>query len=97
MIDRFKKYDEIIKDNKYNMLDLMIYYDTKCNELSENIPDNDLEYVIDFVYQAYLKDEEHIDLSYICDKALENKDDILENRDSDYRHFSVYDLLEKCV
>ena len=97
MIDRFKKYDEIIKDNKYNMLDLMIYYDTKCNELSENIPDNDLEYVIDFVYQAYLKDEEHIDLSYICDKALENKDDILENRDSDYMHFSVYDLLEKCV
>lgn len=93
----FKEYDDFIKNHKFDMLYFIIYYNLKCNELSENIEEEDLEYIITFIYNSYLKDEEHIDLGYICDKALECKEEILYNKNSEYLHFSYYDLLEKCV
>lgn len=97
-MSRFNNYDEIIKNNKYNMLDLFIYYSLTFNEYFEDLKLNndDLSYLIDFIYNTYLKDEQHTDLSYICDKALENVDNILKNKNSDYIHFTTYDLLESC-
>lgn len=37
--------------------------------------------------------KEYIDLGYICDKALENKKEILKN---DVNIFDTWDLLEVC-
>lgn len=97
----FKEYDEIIKSHKYDMLFMIIYYNLKCNENmqldyvnmeSENIK-KQLEMLINFIYKAYLKDENHIDLGYICDKAVEFKNEILKN---DANIFSTWDLLSKC-
>mgnify|MGYP006978924225 CR=1 FL=1 len=97
-MSRFNNYDKIIKNNKYNMLDLIIYYSLTCNDLFKDLKlnDNDLDYLIDFIYNTYLKDEQHTDLSYICDKALENVESILKNRTDSYKHFTTYDLLESC-
>lgn len=90
----FKKYDEIIENNKYEMLFLEIYYNLTCNcELGfEKLKDDEKEKLIHFIHRAYLKDEGHIDLACICDKALELKDEILKNDDN---VFNTWDLLNK--
>lgn len=89
----FKEYDEIIKKHKYDMLFMIIYYNLQCNEDFKNLKENDIIILIQFIYKAYLKDESHIDLGYICDKALENKKEILKN---DVNVFNTWDLLEVC-
>ena len=88
-----KEYDEIIKNHKYDMLSMIIYYNLQCNEDFKNLKENDIIMLIQFIYKAYLKDESHIDLGYICDKALENKKEILKN---DVNIFNTWDLLEAC-
>lgn len=90
---KFKEYDEIIKKHKYDMLSMIIYYNLQCNEDFKNLKENDIIMLIQFIYKAYLKDESHIDLGYICDKALENKKEILKN---DVNVFNTWDLLEVC-
>lgn len=89
----FKEYDEIIKKHKYDMLSMIIYYNLQCNEDFKNLKENDIIMLIQFIYKAYLKDENHIDLGYMCDKALENKKEILKN---DVNVFNTWDLLEAC-
>lgn len=89
----FKEYDEIIKKHKYDMLSMIIYYNLQCNEDFKNLKENDIIMLIQFIYKAYLKDESHIDLGYMCDKALENKKEILKN---DVNVFNTWDLLEAC-
>lgn len=88
-----KEYDEIIKKHKYDMLSMIIYYNLQCNEDFKNLKENDTIMLIQFIYKAYLKDESRIDLGYICDKALENKKEILKN---DVNVFNTWDLLEVC-
>lgn len=75
------------------MLSMIIYYNLQCNEDFKNLKENDIIILIQFIYKAYLKDESHIDLGYICDKALENKKEILKN---DVNVFNTWDLLEVC-
>lgn len=89
----FKEYDEIIKKHKYDMLSMIIYYNLQCNEDFKNLKENDIIMLIQFIYKAYLKDESHIDLGFICDKALENKKEILKNN---VNVFNTWDLLEAC-
>lgn len=89
----FKEYDEIIKKHKYDMLSMIIYYNLQCNEDFKNLKENDIIMLIQFIYKAYLKDENHIDLACICDKALELKDEILKN---DVNVFNTWNLLEVC-
>lgn len=89
----FKEYDEIIKKHKYDMLSMIIYYNLQCNEDFKNLKENDIIMLIQFIYKAYLKDESHIDLGYICDKALENKKEILKN---DVNVFNTWGLLGVC-
>lgn len=89
----FKEYDEIIKKHKYDMLSMIIYYNLQCNEDFKNLKENDIIILMQFIYKAYLKDENHIDLGYICDKAFEKKKEILKN---DVNIFNTWDLLEVC-
>jgi hypothetical protein len=89
----FEKWDKIIKENKYDMLSIIIYYNLQCNEDFKNLKKNDIIILMQFIYKAYLKDESHIDVGYICDKALENKKEILKN---DVNVFNTWDLLEVC-
>ena len=97
----FEEYDKIIKKHKYDMLELIIYYNLKCNEnlqldyvnlKSKNIQ-KQLETLIYFIYKAYLKDENHIDLGYMCDKAVEFKNEILKE---DLNNFNTWDFLGQC-
>ena len=89
----FKEYDKIIKEHKYDMLFLEIYYNLTCNDSFETLTDEAKEKLINFIHRAYLKDETHTDLGCICDKALDYKDDILKD---DVNVFNTWDLLRKC-
>ena len=89
----FKEYDKIIKEHKYDMLFLEIYYNLTCNDSFETLTDEEKEKLINFIHRAYLKDETHTDLGCICDKALDYKDDILKD---DASVFNTWDLLREC-
>ena len=89
----FKEYDKIIKEHKYDMLFLEIYYNLTCNDSFETLTDEEKEKLINFIHRAYLKDETHTDLGCICDKALDYKDDILKD---DVNVFNTWDLLQEC-
>ena len=86
----FKEYDKIIKEHKYDMMFLMIYYNLTCNDKFETLSDKEKEILIYFIHRAYLKDENRLDLGYICDKAMELKDSILKE------NFNTWDFLEQC-
>ena len=92
MID-FKEYDKIISNHKYDMIFMMIYYNLICNDVFESLTDEQIEILIQFIYKTYLKDESHVDLAYICDKAFEFRQDILKNN---VDVFNTWDLLKKC-
>lgn len=87
----FKEYDEIIKNHKYDMLFLGIYYNLQFNDNFKNYNDDDIKKLIYMVHSAYLKDENYNDLGLICDVAIENADVILNNKD-----FTKWDLLNLC-
>ena len=55
----FKEYDKIIKEHKYDMLFLEIYYNLTCNDSFETLTDEEKEKLIHFIHRAYLKDETH--------------------------------------
>ena len=88
----FKEYDKIIKEHKYDMLFLEIYYNLTCNDNFETLTDEEKEKLIHFIHRAYWKDETHTDLGCICDKALDYKDDILKD---DVNVFNTWDLLRE--
>lgn len=94
----FEEYEEIVRKHNFDMIQLYIYYNLKCNEnmqldyvnmKSDNIK-SQLEYFIQFIYKAYLKDEQRLDLSFLCDVAVEFKNEILNNK------IDVWDLLTEC-
>lgn len=76
----FKEYDKIIKEHKFDMLFMIIYYNLQCNEDFKNLKEKEMERLICFIHDAYLKDNNNTDLGYICDKALEHKEQILTNK-----------------
>ncbi len=86
----FEEYDEIIKKHKYDMLFMIIYYNLQCNDDFKKLKENDIIKLIHFIHYTYLKDENHIDLGHICDKAIENKENILNDK------WTKWDLLEAC-
>ena len=75
----FKEYDKIIKEHKFDMLFLEIYYNLTCDDTFKTLSDKDKEILIHFTHRAYLKDETMLDLCYMCDKAMELKDEILKD------------------
>ena len=86
----FKEYDKIIKEHKYDMLFLMIYYNLTCDDTFKILSDKEKRILIFFIHRAYLKDETMLDLGCICDKAMELKDEILKD------DLNTWDFLEQC-
>lgn len=86
----FKEYDKIIKEHKYDMLFMIIYYNLKCNDNFKITKDEEIEKLIHFIHYTYLKDENYMDLGHICDVALTHKDDIINDK------FTKWDLLKVC-
>lgn len=78
----FKEYDEIIKKHKYDMLHFIIYYNLKCNDdlIINELTEEDMQKFIQLIWSAYMCDEQHLDLAFICDKLVENAEKILDGK-----------------
>lgn len=92
MYNMFKEWDKFIENNKSNIIEFDIYYNLKINnDLNINeLSDEDIQKFIGLIKDAYLKDEQHLDLCYICDKLVENAEKILDG------NWTKWDLLEVC-
>lgn len=80
-VELYKKYDEFIESNKYDMIFFEIYYAFCCaNEEFKNFNVDNKKYLIDCAYLAYLKDGRNIDLCLICEVVMDYVDAILSRK-----------------
>lgn len=89
----FKEYDNFINNHQQDMLFFIIYYNIKCNiDLSIECgkAQEEIEKIIYFIHDAYLKDESGLDLAKIYDVAIDNKEKIL------YNNIDKWELLRLC-
>lgn len=88
----FKEYDETIKKHKYDMLSMIIYYNLQCNDdlIIDELTEENIQKFIQLIWSAYMCDEQHLDLAFICDKLVENAEKILDG------NWTKWDLLEVC-
>lgn len=88
----FKEYDNFINNHKYDMLHFIIYYNLKCNDdlIINELTEEDIQKFIQLIWSAYMSDEQHLDLAFICDKLVENAEKILDG------NWTKWDLLEVC-
>lgn len=89
----FEEYDKIIEKHKCDMLLFETYYNLTCNDSFKNLSNKEKEILVYFIHRAYLKDETRLDLGYMCDKAIELKDEILKE---DLNNFNTWDFLRQC-
>lgn len=88
----FKEYDDFINNHKYDMLHFVIYYNLKVNyDLGiEQLTNEEITKLIELIWSSYMADEQHIDLSFICDKLVENVEKIING------NWAKWDLLGVC-
>ena len=91
----YNEFEKTIKKHNFDMIQLFIYYNCTCYQDIDfrKFTNEEKQKILYFIYKAYMKDEQHIDLSHICDIAMENYKDILKNN---INVFNTWDLLEKC-
>ena len=78
----FKEYDKFISEHKFDMLFMIIYYNLKCNELSESLTDGELETLITKSQKAGIKVETIIGDSAYSEKGnikFANKNNMKQN------------------
>lgn len=88
----FKEWNKFIENNKSKMIEFDIYYNLKINNdlIIDELSNEDITKFIELIKEAYMKDEQHLDLGYICDKLVENAEKILDG------NWTKWDLLEVC-
>lgn len=89
----FKEFDKIFKEHKFDMLFMEIYYNLRCYlgvKLLNGLTEEEKTEIIYLIHDAYLKDEQHIDLAFISDTAAKNIESILDG------NWTKYDLLDEC-
>ena len=89
---KFKEWNKFIENNKNNIFEFEIYYNLKINDnlIIDELSDEDIKRFISLISETYIKDEQGLRLEYICDKAVKNKEKILNN------DWTKRELLEVC-
>lgn len=76
-IDRIKEFENIIEENSFAMLQLIITYNMKCNYNYEFLTYEEKEKLINFIYNVYMKDETKTDLAVFSDIVMNNYKKVL--------------------
>lgn len=76
-IDRIKEFENIIKKNRFAMLQLIITYNMECNYYYNILTYEEKEKLIDFIYNVYMKDETKTDLAVFSDIVMNNYKKVL--------------------
>lgn len=78
-LEKIKKFEKLIDENKYSMLQIIILYNMKCNNKYTELNDEQKEKLIGVIYSHYLKDETNTDLGLFSDIVMNNYIKILEH------------------
>lgn len=76
-IEKIKKFEKVINDNKYSMFQIMVLYNMSCHENYTKLNDEEKEKILGFLYTLYMKDESKTDLGAFSDIAMENYEKVL--------------------
>ena len=90
-IDRIKEFENIIAENRFAMLQLIITYNMKCNYNYEFLTYKEKEKLINFIYNVYMKDETKTDLAVFSDIVMNNYKKVLNEEIS---RQNIYNFLE---
>lgn len=77
MVEKIRKFEKIINENKTAMLQITVLYNMSCHDNYENLTDEQKENLLGIIYNFYLKDETFADLGHISDIVMENYKEIL--------------------
>lgn len=77
MVEKIRKFEKIINENKTAMLQITVLYNMSCHDNYENLTDEQKENLLGIIYNYYIKDETFADLGHISDIVMENYKEIL--------------------
>ena len=77
MVEKIRKFEKIINENKTAMLQIEVLYNMSCSGIYEELNDEQKEKLLGIIYTYYIKDETFADLGHISDIVMENYKEIL--------------------
>lgn len=90
-IDKIKKFEKVIKENKSGMLPIIILYNMSCHENYSKLTDEEKEKLLGFLYCLYIKDETFTDLGVFSDIVMNNYEKVLKE---EITKQNIYNFLE---
>lgn len=80
MVEKIKKFEKVIEQNKSGMLQITILYNMSCHDNYIKLNDEEKEKILGFLYTLYLKDETKTDLGVFSDYAMSNYKKVLNGK-----------------
>lgn len=77
MINKIKKFEKLIKENKMVMLQIIVLYNMYCHNNYHMLTDKQKEKLLVIIYNLYLDDETKTDLGAFSDCVLDNYKQVL--------------------
>lgn len=77
MVQKIRKFEKVIEENKSGMLQIIILYNMSCHGNYEEMSDEQKEKILGFLYNLYIKDETSTDLGRFSDLVMDNYNEIL--------------------
>ena len=81
MIEKIKRFENIIKKNEATMLQIIVLYNMSCFDTYKDLTDEQKEKLLGIIYNYYIKDETFTDMGHISDIVMANYEEILELQD----------------
>lgn len=77
MVEKIRKFEKIINENKTAMLQITVLYNMSCHDNYNNLTDEQKEKLLGIIYNYYIKDETFTDMGHISDIVMANFKEIL--------------------
>ena len=81
MVEKIRKFEKVIEENKFGMLQIIVLYNMSCHEHYNKLSDEEKEKLLGIIYNYYIKDETFADLGHISDIVMANYKTILSMQD----------------
>lgn len=81
MIEKIRRFENIIKKNEATMLQIIVLYNMSCFDTYKDLTDEQKEKLLGIIYNFYLKDETFTDMGHISDIVMANYNEILSLQD----------------
>ena len=81
MVEKIRKFEKVINENKTAMLQIIVLYNMSCHDNYNKLSDEQKEKLLGIIYNHYIKDETFVDLGHISDIIMANYKEILSMQD----------------